>query len=1133
MQKQADAYLLSATDLVGHLGCKRLTELNRALADDLLKKPASYPDPLLDALIERGRRHEAAYVDSLSASGKSVADLSALPTGVSDQGVEQTLQAMRAGVDFIIQGALKAGQWSGRPDILRRVDLPSGQSSAFGAYYYEALDAKLARETKAGAVLQLCLYSDLLDKAQGFAPQHAYVVSPGEPFTVAPFRVAAYAAYFRWVQQALTRKLASAPSDAYPDPVEQCEICRWYEHCDARRRLDDHLSFVAGAGKRQIAELIERERSTLAALAAMPLPLGWRPERGAKQTYERLREQARVQLEARTKDAPVFEVLPITPGQGLALLPEPSAGDIFLDLEGAGYVPPNGREFLFGYVYANDADKHDYRGVWAITPAQEQAAFEAFMDFVAERLQRYPDLHIYHYAPYEPSAFKRLAGRYATRASELDELLRSHCFVDLFAVVRQGVLCGLESYSIKKLERYYGFTRQAAMPDVNRSMPRVQAALELGQPLDELADDCEVVERYNEDDCRSTLVLRDWLEGLRADELARGVAIERPAPPPPEASEHIRERERAAAELAAQLHQGAPADPADRDQYGRWLLAQLLGFHRREERAVGSEYYRIAELSAEDLFDHKSAISGLQFEAVIEAGDKPVHRYRFPPQETDLQVGDTVRPVGGGYLGTIKAISAGEGVVDIKKQLDATELHPEAVFGFDTVPTKVLADALMRIGVDVLQNGFGASSSYPAARDLLTRTPPSSGGASLVQDSERTLDAAVHLGLTLPSGVLPIQGPPGTGKTYTGAAMIVALIKAGKKVGVTANSHPVILHLIEKALGEAGEAGLAVSCVHKGAKTAHAPDGVRFIGDNARAVKALGSAQLIGGTAWFWSREEVANKVDVLFVDEAAQMSLANVLAASHAAPTLVLLGDPRQLDQPTKSSHPDGTDVSALDHILAGEQTIAADQGLFLAETWRLHPAICAFTSELFYEGRLQPRPGLERQEIKSSGRLQGSGLRYLPVAHAGNVNVSHEEVDAICALVDDVLSSDTTWIDADGAEKPVTLDDILIIAPYNAQVFQLQQRLPGARVGTVDKAQGQEKPIVIYSLASSSSTETPRGMEFLYSLNRLNVASSRARCLCVLVAAPALFEAECRSPRQMELANAFCRYRELATVL
>jgi superfamily I DNA and/or RNA helicase len=279
-----------------------------------------------------------------------------------------------------------------------------------------------------------------------------------------------------------------------------------------------------------------------------------------------------------------------------------------------------------------------------------------------------------------------------------------------------------------------------------------------------------------------------------------------------------------------------------------------------------------------------------------------------------------------------------------------------------------------------------------------------------------------------------------------------------------------------------------------------------------------------------WSRPDAFEALDILFVDEAAQMSLANVLAVSQAAKTVVLIGDPQQLDQPTQGSHPDDTAVSALDHILGQEQTIPPDKGLFLEETWRLHPDICAYTSELFYAGRLRSKDGLDRQIVKCSTDVHGSGLRYLPIDHVGNQNCSPEEAEAVVDLVKAMLAANAVWVDAQGIERPLTLEDILVITPYNAQAFEIQQRLPGARVGTVDKFQGQEAPIAIYSTATSSHADAPRGMEFLYSLNRLNVATSRAKCLSILVSAPEIFEAECRTPRQAQLANAFCRYLEVS---
>ena len=481
----------------------------------------------------------------------------------------------------------------------------------------------------------------------------------------------------------------------------------------------------------------------------------------------------------------------------------------------------------------------------------------------------------------------------------------------------------------------------------------------------------------------------------------------------------------------------------------------------------------------------------------------------------------------------VTGISFEDRTIDIKKRKDTNSFHPTAVFAHEVINSRVLADALLRIGEYVASTGIEGPGPFEAARDLLMQAVPRTNGQALQQAGETSLQAATRLAPHL-SGFLPIQGPPGAGKTHTGARMICALAQAGKKVGITANSHKVIRNLLNEVVRAAEEAGASVQCIQKVAEKESDVPGLQFTTKNSDLLSAIaGPCHVAAGTAWLWARPDAAEAVDVLFIDEAAQMSLANVLAVSQAAKSIVLLGDPRQLEQPMQGSHPEGTDVSALDHILGEHATIPAERGLFLAETWRLHPTICSFTSEMFYEGRLFSRPGLDQQAIKSSGRLAGSGLRYLPVAHQGNQNSSPEEADAIRDLIDEVLHSSSTWIDRDGKEQPIGLDDILIIAPYNAQVFELQERLPGARIGTVDKFQGQEAPIVIYSMATSSHADAPRGMEFLYSANRLNVATSRAKCLCVLVAAPAVFEAECRTPKQMQLANAFCRYLELAATI
>jgi len=326
-----------------------------------------------------------------------------------------------------------------------------------------------------------------------------------------------------------------------------------------------------------------------------------------------------------------------------------------------------------------------------------------------------------------------------------------------------------------------------------------------------------------------------------------------------------------------------------------------------------------------------------------------------------------------------------------------------------------------------------------------------------------------------------------------------------------------------------------VICAHRKERADRDSRPVLEIGTNDDALQNLqaGTVNVLGGTPWLWCTEEFSDSVHVLFVDEAGQMSLANVLACAPAGKNLVLLGDPQQLEQPQTGSHPEGSDISALAHLLDGRRTINEEQGLFLAETWRLHPAICRFTSELFYEGRLVSLDGLERQNIQAHAPFSGAGLWFVPVTHEGNQSYSTEEVDRIAAITEILTQTGSTWTDRSGHQRPLTLDDILIVAPYNNQVDRLTDRLPDAKVGTVDKFQGQEAAVVIYSMTTSTPEDAPRGMEFLYNLNRFNVATSRARCACIVVGSPRLFSPECRTPRQMELANVLCRYAEMSDTL
>jgi predicted RecB family nuclease len=1170
VQKIDGRPVYAATDLVAYLACEHLTQLERAALAELVKRPMR-DDPELDVIRKRGFQHEARYLADLVADGRSTATIK-LDGSIADQGDQlraaaaETIGAMEAGHDVIYQATFFDGTWRGHADFLLRVDDPA-RASRFGPYHYEVADTKLARHVKASAVLQICSYVDQLEGIQGVRPEWMHVALGGSARTVERLRVDDFMAYYR---SAKARFLATVtdetaatypPTTTYPEPVEHCDVCRWAAECVARRRADDHLSLVAGISARQRQALTVRGVDTLEALGDLVLPMEPKLEGTSAEALMRVHEQARIQLDGRREGRPLYELLlpdgddAIDPERGLASLPPPSPGDLFLDLEGDPYAFDDGLDYLFGiqgidgvfhaFWSRDDHDEFSLDG--------ERRAFEALMDFIGERLAIDPDLHIYHYAPYEPSALKRLMGRYGTRETEVDDLLRGGVLIDLLRVVRQSLRASVESYSIKKMETFYGFTREIDLRDAGSSIVAFEQWLELGEGDRPAADHLDRIEAYNRDDVVSTERLRDWLEGIRPELAAlTGLAVPRPgvrAEPPAD----LTEAQARVQALADRLADPAvvPTDPTDRTpaQQGRWLLAQLLGWHRREDKAMWWEFFRLMELAPEQLTEENAPLGGLRPVGPIDepAKGKQTWRYAFPDQDFDLGRGDLSDPAkaqagpGGNpfewAVGKMAAIDPAALTIDIRRTVD--DPHPTSVVALDWIRTADHQASLFELGEWVAEHGIDADGPHRLARDLLIGRAPRVGqdpGTALRDAGETDLEAAVRLAVHLESTTLAIQGPPGSGKTHDGARMIVALLRAGKRVGITATSHRVIGNLLRAVL-EAGDPEDVRAIQHGPADQILDHPLVTRSKDGASDVRIRlddGRANLAAGTSWMWVSSKLAGAVDVLFVDEAGQISLANVVAMARATASLVLLGDPQQLDQPMRGSHPPGADQSALAHVLGGHATMPPDRGLFLERTWRLHPDLCAFTSEVFYEDRLESEPDLVNQRLVTTDELiRGVGPRLIEVATTGSDSESPLEAERVAALARSLVGGATTWIDAKGVEHAVGWDEILIVAPYNAQVGAIRRLLPPAgasRVGTVDKFQGQQAPISVYSLTTSSPELAPRGMDFLYSRNRLNVATSRARCVAVVIGSPDLWRVRARTPEQMRLVNAFCRFVEMA---
>ena len=817
-----DSLVYSATDLVGFLECGHLTSLERAAVSGHLERPVR-SDPVLDRIAQRGQLHEERFLDSLLAEGFQAVKLDPdpdLPRGQRlDNGREQTLEAMRAGADIVYQAVLFDGRRLGFADFLRRVE----QASDLGPWSYEVWDTKLARHAKASAVIQLCMYSDLLREYQGLAPAEMHLALGGAKGETVSFRVADYAAYYRLAAHEFESSLnetAVYPLATTPEPVEHCGVCRWSDKCRAQWRAEDDLSLVAGLTSRQRSALHSIGVGTRSRLAEPSQALSERIDGIGRDALQRIHAQASIQVRGEQAGEVISErIVPprdregdLVTNQGLLMLPEPSGGDLFFDMEGDPFFSSDevdGIEYLFGVIQPDSEDESGepaFHRFWSIedgtvTTTGERRAFEGFIDLVMDRLAAHPGLHIYHYAPYEPTAVKRLAGRHGTREEEVDRLLRGEVFVDLYRAVRQGIRASVESYSIKRLEPLYDFGREVDLRDAGSSIVEFETWLELGQG-EEREEVLARIEEYNRDDCLSTLHLRNWLEEQRSKLEEELGGLSRPSIPGPDETEDS-EAQRAVNELVNALTAGLAESVEQMTdvERGQWLLAQLLNWHRREAKSFWWRYFFLVnELTDEERLDESDALAMLTFDSSwrdpAPRARSTIYRFRFPPQEHAIKVDSSPHdPETRKSVGTVFLLDDENGVIDIKCGNTRPAPSASSLVPCDLVRPSPKPESLQRLAHWVLDNGIEGPGGFRAARDLLTRRHPQFGGSlgqPLLLEGEGVEDAAHRLILKIDGSYLAIQGPPGSGKSTVGAEMIVDLVNEGWRVGVTANSHKVI-----------------------------------------------------------------------------------------------------------------------------------------------------------------------------------------------------------------------------------------------------------------------------------------------------------------------------------------------------
>jgi len=1104
MQNNAGRILLSPSDLNAYVNCRHLTTLECEVARGERNRPHR-PDESAELLQEKGLDHELEFLEQLHAGGREVVDIRLDERWDFDAAAAATLEAMRGGADVISQATFVSGSWRGRADFLLRTPV----ATKLGSWGYEALDAKLARAEKPTYVLQLCFYSDEIAAVQGTRPEHMHVyLGTGESRRL---RYDDFSAYYRRVRRRFEDAMRS-PTASEPWPVEHCRLCDFHGVCEERWRVDDSLVLVAGARREQVVRLRDAGLSTLTTLALTATRI--EVPRIAPHSFETLRDQALLQLARRRTERLDWHPIDCDPGRGFELLPPPSSGDVIFDIEGDPFwEPARGLHFLFGLLL-RQGEGWRYRPIWAHDRSGERAMFETLVDLVQERLASDPGMHVYHYGAYEDAALKQLMGTYATREEAVDNLLRRAVLVNLHTVVRQGLRAGVDSYSLKEVEALAGFKRQA---NVRAGIAAVLAYEKWRKSKDDAL--LASIAEYNAEDCRATLALRDWLVDHHPPDNTWAAVI-----PAKEDKREENDGERNA--LRQRLIDGEEPGSV------RWFAGELLEYHRREARPGWWWFFkRLEEMTNEELLDDAEAISGLvpTGEGVADKSSL-VYTLRFPPQQHKLAPGKKVfDPATRDGAGTLEAIDDVAGTLELRRGPKLRDVPlPRALVPGGPYGTDAQRRALERLASSIAADG----DRYRALRDILARSPPRIAGympGFEIQTTDLVEQRALTAGLD--RSYLFIQGPPGTGKTWTGARLIVDLLRRGRRVGVSATSHKAIHNLLDEVERAAKAEGVTFGGLKKSGdddESTYTSEHIRSAGDNDAFARAGPDVLLFAGTAWLFAHEKLDGTVDTLVIDEAGQVSLADALAMGTAARNVVLLGDPLQLAQVSQGTHPEGTGASVLEHLLGENPTIPPNMGLFLEHTRRMHPDVCRFVSEIVYDGRLRGIPELAKQTTAF-----GTGLRFLGVDHGGNTSASPEEAAAIVTEIASKVGS--SWTSRDGKSAPLKQSDFMVVAPYNAQVRKLRDALrqagmAGVEVGTVDKFQGREAPVVFYSMATSSVEEVPRSLEFLFSRNRLNVAVSRAMCVACVVASPRLLESHARTIDQMRLINALCRFVEIA---
>ena len=1139
MHKKHGQFYYSPSDLTQYMESPFASWMDRFAIECPEQTPNKDPvDALMSALAQKGHAHEEAPESAFIKQGKNVVKIDGKST---DEKYANTLEAMRKGIDIIVQARLELDHFAGYADFLVKVAQAEGdQPSLLGDWHYEVWDIKLANKLKPTFVIQLCCYAQMLEWIQGRLPEFVTVLlGNGENERL---KMSHIYYYYQTLKSSFIADQNSFNLDNRPDPADSKNWGNWSHFAEHVLVEKDHLFQVATISKSQIKKLNQGGIETMQQLADSDLEYvcGIHPVVLAK-----LKAQAAIQKRSAGNDIPQFEIIKPAADEksGLALLPPHSSLDVFFDIEGYPFEE-GGLEYLWGNTYFDEQGNRQFIDFWAHNQEQEKKCFQDFIAWVYQRWQQNPAMHIYHYANYEIAACRKLMGRYGVCEYEVDQLLRNEIFVDLYKIVKGGLLLGEPRYSIKNVEHLYRGRRETEVGNGGDSVVVYEQWRELNQ-LGEQGGTWQTskilhdIRDYNIDDCDSTQELVDWLRNQQAE--CRIAFLGKKEVTEPDIQEEITERMQLRDRLLNRALSELETHPAQASLTEN--LAWILEFHRRETQPVFWRLFERLGLSHVELMDDLNCLACC--ERTEREAFKPTSRarnlaytYRF----------DSTQEFKGAqkqfYLlgvkteeGRMAKATFVRDESDLENGLIVLQSKEEPPSIISLVPDEYVNPNPIPQAIDQSVSAYANNElifGQSAIIDFLTRAKPrisghNGGPIAPSHDPEKRLQQIIQAIRNLDHSYLTIQGPPGAGKSYTAKHVISELVKSGARVGIASNSHKAINNLLLSTAKYCKEVGITAIW---GCTKNNEPELAKYdvaILKNSELVHHTQPGCVIGTTAWGFAREDMANQLDYLFVDEAGQVAVANLIAMSRSATNFILMGDQMQLGEPSQGTHPADSGLSVLDYLLHETPTIPADMGVFLGTTYRMHSMVNRFVSEHIYEGKLESHLDNDQRIIEVLTNYNGplnmeAGVVFIPVEHEGNTQASDEEVAEIKKLADTLIGRTFHTGTSDPETRTIGWNDILFVAPYNHQVKKLRTALgKHAKVGSVDKFQGQEAPIVFLSMCASDASESSRGLNFLFDKHRINVAISRAQSLAVVVGNPKIGKTPVNRVSQLKLVNLF----------